>query len=209
MRKTIKAFIPLIAAILMLPFGLYADRQSEQNDWEVAVSQEGITVYTREVEGSSMKAAKSVLTIDVNKEKVADALRDVASQKEWMATIVETRMLEKLSDDEYYAYYRVDAPWPVSQRDIISHYNVEEKPSGEILFDVEGAPDYIDEKEDIVRIQETTSSWRIIPQEGNSVKVIYRYHAEPGGSIPSWLANQAVTDTPFETVKNLRERLEN
>ncbi len=201
-------FFFIYAAMFVLPLNGFAQDNNGQRNWELAVQQDGITVYTSEVEGSSMKATKSVLTIDVSKDKVAKALRDVESQHEWMATIIESRMLEKISKNEFYAYYVADAPWPVSQRDIISHYNVKEKPSGEILFDIEGAPDYIDEKEDIVRIKKATSSWRLIPREGNTVKVIYRYHADPGGSIPSWLANQAVTDTPFQTVKNLRERLE-
>jgi hypothetical protein len=208
MVNTRRPFTSIFSVILLLPLYLSAQDDNGQKNWEVAVEQEGITVYTRDVNGSSMKATKSVLTIDVGKEDVAEALKDVESQHEWMATIIESRMLDQISRNEYYAYYKADAPWPVSQRDIVSHYKVKEKSSGEILFNVKGAPDYIDEKEGIVRIQNATSLWRILPQKGKSVKVIYRYHAEPGGSIPSWLANQAVTDTPFNTVKNLRERLE-
>jgi hypothetical protein len=35
--------------------------------------------------------------------------------------------------------------------------------------------------------------------------VVFRLHIEPGGEIPSWLANIAVIDTPYHTLNNLKE----
>ena len=199
-------FGQLVFAIVLT--GLFSSFTLQKVDWELAMDQEGIQVYTKEVEGSGMKATKSVLTIQAKKEEVEAVLRDVPNHKKWMNTITKSQLLEKVSENELYAYYLADAPWPVSNRDIVSHYKISEKPSGEITFDVENASDYVPEKEDIVRIKNATSAWRIIPQAGKEIKLIYRYHAEPGGNVPSWLANQAVTDTPFQTVKNLRKRLE-
>jgi hypothetical protein len=40
------------------------------------------------------------------------------------------------------------------------------------------------------------------------VLVAYQIHADPGGSIPGWLANATVVDTPFKTLKNLRSTIQ-
>jgi hypothetical protein len=33
-------------------------------------------------------------------------------------------------------------------------------------------------------------------------------HTEPGGSVPSWLANKFVVDAPFNTLKALKDHAE-
>lgn len=40
------------------------------------------------------------------------------------------------------------------------------------------------------------------------VNVTYQMHISPGGSIPNWLANQTVVDTPYGTLKALRSYLQ-
>ena len=42
----------------------------------------------------------------------------------------------------------------------------------------------------------------------DGVRVSYQMHASPGGSIPNWLANQTVVDTPFGTLNALRSHLQ-
>jgi hypothetical protein len=34
--------------------------------------------------------------------------------------------------------------------------------------------------------------------------VTWQHHTEPGGSIPNWLVNKLIVDTPFNTLRNLR-----
>jgi hypothetical protein len=38
--------------------------------------------------------------------------------------------------------------------------------------------------------------------------VTYQVHTEPGGSVPSMIANKFVVDAPFNTLKALKERAE-
>jgi hypothetical protein len=42
----------------------------------------------------------------------------------------------------------------------------------------------------------------------DGVDVTYQMHASPGGSIPNWLANQTVVDTPYGTLKALKKHLQ-
>ena len=36
----------------------------------------------------------------------------------------------------------------------------------------------------------------------------YEVHTEPGGSVPSWLANSFVVDAPLQTLQGLRAKVE-
>lgn len=51
--------------------------------------------------------------------------------------------------------------------------------------------------------------WRFIPEKEGRIKVIYQIHADPGGDIPSWLANAVAVDSPFNTLKNMLKMLKN
>ena len=39
------------------------------------------------------------------------------------------------------------------------------------------------------------------------MEVTYEVHTEPGGSVPSWLANSFVVDAPLQTLRGLRLRM--
>ncbi|MGH8352275.1 MAG: START domain-containing protein, partial [Pseudomonas sp.] len=50
--------------------------------------------------------------------------------------------------------------------------------------------------------------WKLVPMGGGEVEVTYQVHSEPGGSVPSWLANSFVVDAPYNTLAALRARAE-
>ena len=68
-------------------------------------------------------------------------------------------------------------------------------------------PDFIAEVKDFLRIREGSGYWELTEDDNKNVKVIYQFHGEPGGDIPAWLANSFVVRHPFETLKNLKNRL--
>jgi hypothetical protein len=68
-------------------------------------------------------------------------------------------------------------------------------------------PDYLAENENIVRIRKGTGYWDLREDDHKNVTVTFQFHGEPGGLIPAWLANSFVVSFPFNTLKNLRSRL--
>ena len=49
--------------------------------------------------------------------------------------------------------------------------------------------------------------WVFTPLTNGMVQVIYQVRVNPGGSIPGWLAGSSSVDTPFVTLKKMRELL--
>ena len=72
---------------------------------------------------------------------------------------------------------------------------------------MEGLPDYGPKKEDLVRIPSIKGYWLFEKLGAQKTKITYQVLANPGGSIPSWIANAGTVDSPFNTLKSLRKRL--
>ena len=68
--------------------------------------------------------------------------------------------------------------------------------------------DYLPEEEGYVRVAKVEGLWKLTPKGPGQTEITYQVQTEPGGSVPSWLANSFVVDAPFNTLKGLRERAE-
>ena len=68
-------------------------------------------------------------------------------------------------------------------------------------------PDYIAENENMVRVRIGSGFWDLKEDDRKNVTVTYQFHGEPGGNVPSWLVNSFVVSQPYQTLLNLKNRL--
>lgn len=176
--------------------------------WQLSRDRKEVEVYTRKAEGSSIKDSKSVMTVNGTPEQALKLLMNGDDHAQWMDRVVKSRLLAVNSETDFVVYYEASAPWPVSHRDVISHYTVKKSPSGKIELNIIGKPAYIPEKEGIVRVHDQKSQWVFTPLEGGRMKVVFFNHTDPAGHIPAWLANSASTDNPFNTMVAFRDLIE-
>mgnify|MGYP002718257558 CR=1 FL=1 len=67
-----------------------------------------------------------------------------------------------------------------------------------------GQPQYLPKEDGYTRVASLKGFWKFVPQGDGKVEVTYQVHTEPGGSVPSWLANSFVVEAPFNTLSGLR-----
>jgi len=169
------------------------------NDW--------LKIFTCPVPSSDFLSFVAVATIDAPQHAVMSLLYDVDVATEWVWKTREMRVLQELSEDEGRIVYQlVSAPWPVSDREIITRSQGYMDPeTSEIFIKLECMADFLPKNDKYVRVPALEGAWNIIPLSEKQCRVVFRLHIEPGGEIPSWLANIAVIDTPYHTLVNLRE----
>ena len=169
------------------------------NDW--------LKIYTCPVPTSDFLSFVAIATIDAPQHAVLSLLYDIEVATEWVWKTREMRLLQELSEDEGRIVYQlVSAPWPVSDREIITRSQGYMDPeTSEAFIKLECVADYLPLNNKYVRVPELEGAWNLIPLSENQCRVVFRLHIEPGGEIPSWLANIAVIDTPYHTMVNLRE----
>lgn len=178
-----------------------------QSSWKLAKDQDGIQVYTKEKPGSVLKMSKVTGEVESSLSTLVAIFQDVDAYDAFFPSTSEMRLLERPSETKQIHYLVSDAPWPVADRDGIYEYVFSYASSEKTVYiQMHSLPDYLGQEEDRVRIRECTGTWTLKQLSTKKTLVTYEFHVEPGGSVPAWLANMSVTDTPYETLANLRKR---
>lgn len=174
-------------------------------DWKVAKDEDGIKVSLSEVPGSQYKAYQGVTLINAPVAKISALQEDVAGACAWIYEC-KTQKLLKHEGDKSWTYTQFNTPWPVTPRDSVLLVTTNETSDGTLTRTLEGQPTYLPEEKGFVRVAQVKGFWKLVPKGANQTEVTYQVHTEPGGSVPSWLANKFVVDAPFNTLKALKER---
>jgi len=176
-------------------------------DWQTAKDEDGIKVSLSDIAGSKYKAYRGVTVIKAPIAKVLALQEDAAGACKWIHECKSQKSL-KQDGDQNWTYTQFNAPFPVSNRDSILHITTSKAADGTVTRKLEEVPTYLPEEKGFVRVAQVDGFWKLVPKGDNQTEVTYQVHTEPGGSVPSWLANKFVVEAPFNTLKALRERAE-
>lgn len=177
------------------------------DDWYLAKNKDGIKVYTRKIEGWGLKEYKAIMEVDATIDQIETVLRDGKNRGKWLHNSYNAQDLKSPSSEIVYTYSMMDAPWPVSDRDNITQWTYQKKDNGDVRIDMVAVPILIPEKSGIVRIKRMQGYWELAQTASGKTKIIQQVVSEAGGSIPDWLANSSIIDTPFQTFVKLKSYL--
>jgi len=182
---------------------------SVADDWELRKDKESILVYTRNVVESKFQEFKGITKINTSLNSLVALLEDTSTCKNWVYKCVSEETLKTISPYEKYNYLLSDGS-PLRNRDAVIHVIRTQDPKTKIVtFTRKGVPDYIPEKQGVVRVPLIDGVWILEPVENNYITVTYQLVSDPGGNIPSFLSNYFVIDAPFETLLKLRNEVKN
>ena len=194
-----------IAVVCGLTVLMAAAAQAE--DWKVAKDEGGINISLSEVAGSKYKAYRGVTTIKASVAKLRGLQEDVVGACTWIHECKSQKLL-KYDGAKTWTYTQFNTPWPVTPRDSVLLVTSEQGADGTLTRTLKGEPTYIPEENGFVRVAQVEGFWKFVPKGADQTEVTYQVHTEPGGSVPSWLANKFVVDAPFNTLKALKEKAE-
>lgn len=201
------SFYPLM--LFLLFFSVFTT-VSAQDKWTLSTSQEGIKVYTRPMENSSIKAVKVSCNLEATTTQLLAAIMDIQTCSEWVYHSKKNVLIKQLSPLDLIYYSEVEVPWPAKNRDYVVHIQVEQQASDKVVtINSPCIPGYVAEKENIVRINHSVGIWTITPVGRNMVQAEYVLEVDPMGTIPAWLINLFATKGPLETFKKLKIHVQN
>ncbi|MES2809965.1 MAG: START domain-containing protein [Bacteroidota bacterium] len=180
-----------------------------KGDWELQQSTDGIRIYTADIANSKIKGIKVECQLNATLSQVTAALMDIHNSEEWLYHTAGNYLIKQVSSSELYYYSLIEMPWPVSNRDFIAHLKVTQDPVTKVVtMDAPCIPDMIPVKPKIVRITNSKGKWVITPVGDDKVKILYTLHADPGGDVPSWLANLFITQGPSQSFKKFKAHIQ-
>jgi hypothetical protein len=193
----------LISSFSFMTHSETTDWQLEQEDTDLQLK-----IYTREISGSNLNEFKGELIVETTLTALTALLLDSEAAPQWMHECETFEVIEQVDQKNALVYFVNGAPWPVSDRDAVISSSLTQNPETlTVRIDVNAVVGKIQQDDDYVRIPRMNGFWSFSPLAEGKVKVVYQVHAEPGGSLPAWLANSVVVDTPYYTMSNMLDML--
>lgn len=190
---------------LIAASALYSEDCRAQKDWTLKRQKDGITVYVREVPGSGLRAFKAETDIPGNLAACLSVLRDIDDFTSLFPDCSSSKKVSQ-SDSDQVHYLIMDAPWPVNDRDGVFQFRYRfDRTTGRLTVNADIIGGHVPPANGMVRLMKGKGEWAFTPKGKESTQLVYTFHGEPGGSIPDWLADQVVVDTPFGVLTNFKK----
>ncbi len=179
-----------------------------QTDWTLRKDKNGIKVYTTKEPGQKFESIKVEAQLTGTLQKLMAILTDVPSTKNWVYATKEAYIIREIKANDIIYYTRTALPWPVSDRDIAIHMQLnKDEGSNTLKVLAIGYPNGMPAKKGIVRITSFYSLWDVKFDGKSKLNIIYILKMNPGGSVPARITNMFITKGPYETFDNLANLL--
>jgi ribosome-associated toxin RatA of RatAB toxin-antitoxin module len=210
--------IAVAALVLCASTALRADAPAddgwEKKNWECMRPAKGchirtccelsFGVWVREKPGSDVREVRAVGEIDAPPEKVYDVITDFEHYAEFMPYLEDGKVISR-TQDEVVTWAIMNAPM-VSRRDWVVRVKLDPAKKAGTTWTVatEGPPP----TDKAVRLKINDGSWKLEALDGGKrTRATYYLYTDPGGSIPTWIANKANTMALPDLFEAIRKRV--
>jgi len=196
----------ILVPLLLLLFG---QGKLLAQEWEFAKEKDGIKVYTRFEKESQFKSFRGELEIKADLAAVSALIEDVKNFDRWDEDVSEIRILEQEEGKRLKYYVVYDVPWPLKDRDLcVEAVITADQATGSKLILASSVPGAVPLNDDLVRIIDYRQKWILQPKENGIVHITIEGFADPAGDVPAWIVNMAITDTPLNILRAVKETFE-
>lgn len=195
-----KIYIAVFSLLFFVP--IYA-----QKEWTLKKDKDDIQIYIKSVDDSEIKAYKAEMIVKTTLDNVKDVIVDGNQLYVWNYKAIDSKLLQKPTENTYLIWMSLDLPWPMRNRDFVTMLTQNRISKDVILINIVSASDQYETQEDCVRMTNFEGYW-LLEQQGTMVKITHQMYGDPGGNLPSWFVNSTITRAPHYNFIALRERVE-
>ncbi len=183
--------------------------KAQNSVWKCVKHKDDVWVYSRKSNSSNYRIVKVTTLLKTTLSSLVKLVTDFPNNKNWVFLNEKTEILKKENSHLWILYSQTDAPWPVTDRDIVSRTVLSQDSVTKVVtIRGEAIPKYRPKDPDHVRIPFARSQWRFIPLKDSLVDIEFTLELDVGGSIPRWLANMAATEGPYQTIRRFRKEIQ-
>ncbi len=211
MRLSLSIQVALTVALCVvthLATALITPVRADEAGWTTITREDGVHVSKKDVPGRDLPTFRGVGTLNASIFDVLLVLDNVDELPKWVHRCVEAEQVKLISPFSRLVYSRTAAPWPVSDRDMVSRteasVDIKERV---VTIRFEAIPGHRPMKKGVVRMKYLKGLYRLEMLSPSRTRVTYQIDADPGGWLPRWVVRLASKSLPLETVRNLRNRV--
>lgn len=189
---------------------------AEEQTWQLQKEDNGIQVFTKDIQievpnqavDSEQKAFRGITIINVSMDKMLDTMRDVPNFDQWLHNNYEPAVIQTINKDTRIVYQKTHTPWPTDDRDSVLKQWISKDGNDYFLYMQSTEHDQAPVNDEFVRVPYFDGFWKFTPIDDNKLEVTYEAAFDSGGSIPAFVSNLFIVDTPYYSLEKLRAYVE-
>ncbi len=202
-KRVVAIALPLMASAVLLA----GSTSFAEDGWKKVSEGKGVTIERRVRPGSQFDELRASAQAPI---PPAQFFATVWNYREFPQFVPYLKVLEVLDDDGQtsHVYQRIAMP-VVADRDYVlkltKHVDANRQVYQMMFESAEGIGPSPSEK--WVRVHNIRGGWKLEPTaDGKGTRITYESFSEPGGNIPTWVANMAQRDAPRDLVLAMTKR---
>lgn len=165
-------------------------------------------VSTREEPGRELPSFRGQGVLNMPVLHALAVVLDAEGAVEWAKGASEVRTLRAVDPRTHLLYTRSNAPWPVSDRDMVVKRVLKVvDPGREFRVEMSCVAGQRPETKHVVRVSDCSSHFILRSAGVGRTYAEYEVSIDPAGSLPAWLVRWASKRIPFETLVSLEEHV--
>lgn len=176
--------------------------------WQPRQGEGGVLLWTQPHPPGPYLALRLEMRVMAAPETLLAVLRDTARHREWLPKSREVRVLARSGPDDELVYTRLESPWPVRDRELITRSHVSWRADCGLELKVWAEPDALRERPGLVRIRISNGRWQALPQPDGATLIRLETYTNPGNGLPGWLVNPMTIQTALESFQAIRRLME-
>lgn len=177
-----------------------------QSEWQLVKDNQGIQVFVRTNDTTKYKEFKAQMEIPAHLEEVLNVIWDGDHLYQWHYQTTESKLIKKINNTQQIVYMRNDLPWPLQDREVYTLMKLYQPTSHIFKIDLLPAAGTFIQQNKTIQIKNFKGHW-YLEQSPKGTIVIQEMQGDPGGSIPPFLFNIFLTNGPFSTFLELKNKL--
>lgn len=197
-----------VILLFWIAFAGMSSVNAQNSIWKCVKQADDIRVYSRKSDSANYRIIKVTTQLKTTLSSLVMLVTDFPNNKSWVYMHKKTEILERNNPYSWIIYNQTDAPWPITDRDIITKTVLKQDSTTKTVTIIGKAiPEYGTKDPDYVRIPFALSQWCFVPLKDSLVDVSFTLELDVGGNIPRWLANMTATKGPYETMRRFRKEI--
>ena len=197
--------VPALLSVLeMMPLPEPPAREAPR--WRTVITDEGITCRIAPADGMRVSWGEAMGEVPSPLAQVVSHLLDFEGARKYIPRATDVRVLEH-STGQALVYYRIDLPWPISDRDWVVRYRY--AANGDSGFEMSWSErnDLGPRSDETIRVQLARGVWQLIATGKKTTQVRYLMLSDLGGRLPISIVSQTAWRQPLETLRGVRKAL--
>ncbi|MBH0040632.1 START domain-containing protein [Pseudoalteromonas sp. SWN166] len=191
----------LFVILLLVSFNTYAEPT-----WHLYKNKNGVSVYYQSHSDNTFEVKAQMSVKDVSTNEFLELLSDTDAAPQWLENVSQVKIIKHISPSENLVYSYFNSPWPVRDRDSITHSCYSQLTANKSQLLINARPNELPQNDSVIRITTLNARWLLSEDKGR-LDIEYQIYALPDGAIPTWLSNKVGLKSTYNTFMNLHHML--